>query len=175
MDIKITSITEEIMQIAAGPGQTRPHAHSGEMAKALTAHRAAKSAIMLRKWRSFKIPTDKIREVIGTGGKVIREIIEETGAKVDIEDDGTIKVSSVDQEAIDKAVNMIRGITEEPEVNKVYNGKVVKIVDFGAFVNFMGGQGRSGAHLRTRRPQRVSKNHGRRERRPGSESHGHRF
>ena len=86
----------------------------------------------------MQIPVDKIRDVIGTGGKVIRGITEETGAKIDIDDDGTIKVSAVNQEAIDAAVNIIRGITEEPEVGKVYDGKVVKCVDFGAFVNFMG-------------------------------------
>ena len=87
---------------------------------------------------SFKIPTDKIREVIGTGGKVIREITEVTGAKIDIDDDGSIKVSAVSQDSIDKAVAWIRGITDDPEVGKVYDGKVVKTVDFGAFVNFMG-------------------------------------
>ena len=86
----------------------------------------------------MKIPADKIREVIGTGGKVIREITETTGAKIDIDDDGTIKVAAVNQASIDQAVDWIKGITDEPEVGKVYTGKVVKCVDFGAFVNFMG-------------------------------------
>ena len=105
---------------------------------------------------SFKIPTDKIREVIGTGGKVIRQIVEETGAKVDIDDDGSVKVSSVNQESIDKAVAWIKGITDEPEINKVYNGKVVKIVDFGAFVNFMGGKDGL-VHISELADQRVAK------------------
>ena len=89
---------------------------------------------------SMQIPVDKIRDVIGTGGKVIRGIVEETGAKVDIDDDGMVKVSAVNQASIDAAVEIIKGLTEEPEVGKVYNGKVVKCVDFGAFVNFMGGK-----------------------------------
>lgn len=101
------------------------------------------------------IPTDKIRDVIGTGGKVIRGITEETGAKVDIDDDGVIKVSAVNQESIDAAVKMIQGITEEPEVGKIYNGKVVKCVDFGAFVNFMGS--RDGlVHISELADQRVA-------------------
>jgi polyribonucleotide nucleotidyltransferase len=108
-----------------------------EMAKALTEARGELSDFAPQ-IVTLKIPTDKIREVIGTGGKVIREICEVSGAKVDIEDDGTIKVSAVSAEAIEKAVNMIKGITEEPEVGKVYSGKVVKTMEFGAFVNFMG-------------------------------------
>jgi polyribonucleotide nucleotidyltransferase len=87
---------------------------------------------------TFSIPKDKIREVIGTGGKVIREITEMTGAKIDIEDDGTIKVAAVDSEAADKAIAWIKGIVAEPEIGTVYTGKVVKVVDFGAFVNFLG-------------------------------------
>ncbi|MFA5592203.1 MAG: polyribonucleotide nucleotidyltransferase [Micavibrio sp.] len=137
MDIKITSITEEIMKVALGQAKDGRLHILGEMAKALTNAREGVSEYAPQ-MVSFKIPTDKIREVIGTGGKVIRQIVEETGAKVDIEDDGSVKVSSVNQESIDKAVAWIKGITDEPEVNKIYNGKVVKIVDFGAFVNFMG-------------------------------------
>jgi polyribonucleotide nucleotidyltransferase len=137
MDIKITSITEEIMKIALAQAKDGRIHILGEMSKALTKGRDGVSQFAPQ-MVSFKIPTDKIREVIGTGGKVIRAIVEETGAKVDIDDDGSVKVSSVNQESIDKAVAWIKGITDEPEVNKVYNGKVVKVVEFGAFVNFMG-------------------------------------
>ncbi len=139
MDIKITSITEEIMKIALAQAKEGRIHILGEMAKAMTQARKGVSEFAPQ-MVAFKIPTDKIREVIGTGGKVIRQIVEETGAKVDIDDDGSVKVSSVNQAAIDKAVAWIRGITDEPEVNKIYDGKVVKIVDFGAFVNFMGGK-----------------------------------
>ena len=137
MDIKITSITEEIMTIALAQAKDGRLHILGEMAKSLTEARGElnKNAPQIV---SFKIPTDKIREVIGTGGKVIREITEATGTKIDIDDDGTIKVAAVNQEAIDKAVNWIKGITDEPEIGKVYQGKVVKTVEFGAFVNFMG-------------------------------------
>jgi polyribonucleotide nucleotidyltransferase len=88
----------------------------------------------------MSVPKDKIRDVIGTGGKVIREIVATTGAKVDIDDDGTVKISSSDTAQIEAAMNWIKGIVEEPEIGKIYNGKVVNIVDFGAFVNFMGGK-----------------------------------
>jgi polyribonucleotide nucleotidyltransferase len=108
----------------------------GEMAKALTQSRATVSETA-PKMQQLKIHTDKIREVIGTGGKVIREIVEVSGAKVDIDDEGMIKVSAVEQSAIDKAMEMIHGIVDEPEVGKIYTGKVAKIVDFGAFVTFM--------------------------------------
>jgi polyribonucleotide nucleotidyltransferase len=86
----------------------------------------------------INIPKDKIREVIGSGGKVIREICEQTGAKIDIEDDGTIKVAAVDAKAAEAAINWIKGIVAEPEVGVIYEGKVVKLMDFGAFVNFLG-------------------------------------
>ncbi|MFN3701251.1 MAG: polyribonucleotide nucleotidyltransferase [Alphaproteobacteria bacterium] len=137
MDIKITSITEEIMKIALEQAREGRLHILGEMAKALTASRDQlnKHAPQIV---SISIPTDKIREVIGTGGKVIRDIIEKTGTKVDIEDDGTVKVAANNAEAIEAALQMIRNITDEPEVNKVYDGTVVKCVDFGAFVNFMG-------------------------------------
>ncbi|HNS44729.1 MAG TPA: polyribonucleotide nucleotidyltransferase, partial [Alphaproteobacteria bacterium] len=137
MDIKITSITEEIMKIALGQAkQGRMHI-LGEMSKALSQSRGEISQ-HAPQMAVLNIPTDKIREVIGTGGKVIRDIIERTGTKIDIEDDGTIKIAAVDGNAIDMAIEIIKGITDEPELNKIYNGKVVKIVDFGAFVNFMG-------------------------------------
>jgi polyribonucleotide nucleotidyltransferase len=137
MDIKITSITSEIMKIAVEQAREGRLHILGEMAKALTEARGElnQNAPQIV---TLKIPTDKIREVIGTGGKVIREICEVSGAKVDIEDDGTIKVSAVNADAIQKAVDMIKGITEEPEIGKVYTGKVVKTMEFGAFVNFMG-------------------------------------
>ncbi|TNE67132.1 MAG: polyribonucleotide nucleotidyltransferase [Alphaproteobacteria bacterium] len=137
MDIKITGITREIMEVALN------QAHGGrahilaEMSKALTGAREELSAHAPR-IETIKIPTDKIREVIGTGGKVIREIVETTGAKIDIEDDGTIKIASSDLAKIEHAKNWIIGIVAEPEVGAVYKGKVVRIMDFGAFVNFMG-------------------------------------
>jgi polyribonucleotide nucleotidyltransferase len=155
MDIKITSITEEIMKIALAQAKEGRIHILGEMAKALTRGRESVSQFAPQ-MVAFKIPTDKIREVIGTGGKVIRQIVEETGAKVDIEDDGSVKVSSVNQASIDKAVAWIKGITDEPEVNKIYNGKVVKIVDFGAFVNFMGSKDGL-VHISELADQRVAK------------------
>ena len=104
----------------------------------------------------MKIPTDKIREVIGTGGKVIREIVEKTGAKVNVEDDGTIKVSSSDGKAIEAAIKWIKSITDEPEVGVIYQGTVVKTADFGAFVNFFGS--RDGlVHISQLANQRVGK------------------
>ena len=155
MDIKITSITEEIMRIAleqAREGRTHILA---EMAKALTGARDTVSANAPR-ITTFSIPKEKIREVIGTGGKVIREITETTGAKIDIEDDGTIKVAAVDADAAKAAIDWIRGIVAEPEAGVIYNGKVVKVVDFGAFVNFLGS--RDGlVHISELAPQRVAK------------------
>ncbi len=137
MDIKITSITEEIMKIALNQAKDGRMHILGEMEKAISSSRSGISQYAPQ-IVTLQIPTDKIREVIGTGGKVIREIVDTSGAKIDIDDDGTIKVAAVNQEAIDKAVAMIKGITDEPETGKVYEGKVVKTVDFGAFVNFMG-------------------------------------
>jgi polyribonucleotide nucleotidyltransferase len=137
MDIKITSITEEIMKIALAQAKDGRLHILGEMAKALSEARSETSEFAPQ-IVTMTIHKDKIRDVIGTGGKVIREIVEVSGAKIDIDDDGVIKVAAVDQTSIDKAVEMIKGITDEPEVNKVYDGKVVKVVDFGAFVNFMG-------------------------------------
>ena len=137
MDIKITSITEEIMTIALEQAKDGRMHILGEMAKALTEARAELNA-NAPQIVSLQIPVDKIRDVIGTGGKVIREITETTGVKMDVEDDGTIKVAATNQESIDAAVKWIKDLTDEPEVGKVYDGKVVKTVDFGAFVNFMG-------------------------------------
>ncbi|RAU21923.1 polyribonucleotide nucleotidyltransferase [Paramagnetospirillum kuznetsovii] len=137
MDIKITSITEEIMKIALNQAKDGRIHILGEMNKGLDHARDSVSGNAPR-ITTMSIPKEKIREVIGTGGKVIREICEQTGAKIDIDDDGTIKVASVDSEAAQRAVDWIRGIVAEPELGVVYNGKVVKVVDFGAFVNFLG-------------------------------------
>ena len=137
MDIKITSITEEIMKTALAQAKDGRIHILGEMAKAITEGRAELNA-NAPQIVTLTIPTDKIRDVIGTGGKVIREITETTGVKMDVEDDGTIKVAASNQESIDAAVKWIKDLTDEPEVGKVYDGKVVKTVDFGAFVNFMG-------------------------------------
>lgn len=155
MDIKITSITEEIMKIALGQAKDGRLHILGEMAKAINTARDGVSANAPR-ITTFTIPKDKIREVIGSGGKVIREICETTGAKIDIEDDGTIKVAAVDTKAGDAAVAWIKGIVSEPEINVIYTGKVVKVVDFGAFVNFMGS--RDGlVHISEIAPQRIAK------------------
>ncbi|MGV7216605.1 polyribonucleotide nucleotidyltransferase [Bradyrhizobium sp. UFLA05-112] len=137
MDIKIEGITEEIMRVALGQAKEGRIHILGEMAKALTAARAELGEYAPR-IETFKIPTDKIREVIGTGGKVIREIVEKTGAKVNIEDDGTVKVASSDGEAMKAAIKWIKSIASEPEVGQIYDGTVVKVMEFGAFVNFFG-------------------------------------
>jgi polyribonucleotide nucleotidyltransferase len=137
MDIKITSITPAIMEIALGQAKDGRLHILGEMAKALTGSRNAVAATAPR-ITVINVPKDKIREVIGTGGKVIREIVEQTGAKIDIDDDGTIKVAATSVEASQKAIDWIRGIVAEPELGAIYNGKVVKTADFGAFVNFLG-------------------------------------
>ena len=137
MDIKITGITEEIMRVAlAQAKQGRMHI-LGEMAKAISGARAELGEFAPR-IEQMKIPTDKIREVIGTGGKVIREIVEKTGAKINIEDDGTVKIASSDAAKIKAAVNWIKSIASEPEVGQIYDGTVVKTMEFGAFVNFFG-------------------------------------
>jgi polyribonucleotide nucleotidyltransferase len=137
MDIKITSITEEIMRIALDQARDGRAHILGEMSKALTGARDEVSENAPR-ITTISIPKDKIREVIGSGGKVIREIVETTGAKVDIDDDGTIKIAAITAEASKAAIDWIRGIVAEPEQGAIYNGKVVKVVDFGAFVNFLG-------------------------------------
>lgn len=137
MDIKIEGITEEIMKVALGQAKDGRIHILGEMSKALTNARAELGEYAPR-IETFKIPTDKIREVIGTGGKVIREIVEKTGAKVNIEDDGTVKVASSDGEAMKAAIKWIKSIASEPEVGTIYEGTVVKVMEFGAFVNFFG-------------------------------------
>jgi len=137
MDIKITSITPEIMEIALDQAKGGRLHILGEMGKSLDTAREELSP-HAPQMETIKINKDKIREVIGTGGKVIREITQETGAAVDIEEDGTIKVSATNQEAIAAAIDWIKGIAADPEVGTIYRGKVVKCVDFGAFVNFLG-------------------------------------
>src|SRR5947208_1108281 len=137
MDIKIEGITEEIMKVALGQAKDGRIHILGEMAKALTAARAELGEYAPR-IETFKIATDKIREVIGTGGKVIREIVEKTGAKVNIEDDGTVKVASNDGEAMKAAIKWIKSIASDPEIGQIYEGTVVKVMEFGAFVNFFG-------------------------------------
>jgi polyribonucleotide nucleotidyltransferase len=137
MDIKITGINEEIMRVALGQAKEGRLHILGEMAKALTGARAELGEFAPR-IETLKIATDKIREVIGTGGKVIREIVEKTGAKINIEDDGTIKVASSDANSIKAAIAWIKSIATDPEVGQIYEGTVVKVVDFGAFVNFYG-------------------------------------
>ena len=136
MDIKVAGITPEIMEKALAQAKDGRMHILGEMAKALTT--ASGFSQYAPKIETMTVPVDKIREVIGSGGKVIREIVETSGAKVDINDDGVIKIASPNGEAIQKAYDMIHSIVAEPEEGKVYKGKVVKIVDFGAFVNFFG-------------------------------------
>lgn len=137
MDIKVAGITSEIMQVALDQAHDGRKHILGEMTKGIAETRPElnKNAPRIT---AFKIDPDKIREVIGTGGKIIREITETTGTKIDIEDDGSIRVAAVDGEAAERAVQWIKSIVEEPELGKIYKGKVVRIVDFGAFVNFMG-------------------------------------
>lgn len=155
MDLKITSINSQIMEIALGQAKDGRLHILGEMAKAISNAREGVNANAPR-ITVISIPKDKIREVIGTGGKVIREIVENTGAKVDIEDDGTIRIAAVDQSAADAAINWIKGIVAEPEVGVIYTGKVVKVMDFGAFVNFLGS--RDGlVHISELAPHRVAK------------------
>jgi polyribonucleotide nucleotidyltransferase len=137
MDIKITGINEEIMRVALEQAREGRLHILQEMSKALSGARAELGEFAPR-IETFKISTDKIREVIGTGGKVIREIVEKTGAKVNIEDDGTVKVASSDGNSIRAAINWIKSIASDPEVGQIYDGTVVKVVDFGAFVNFYG-------------------------------------
>jgi polyribonucleotide nucleotidyltransferase len=137
MDIKIAGITEEIMKQALAQAKAGRLHILGEMSKAITGARAELGEFAPR-IETLKIPTDKIREVIGTGGKVIREIVEKTGAKINIEDDGTVKVASSDGAKIKAAINWIKSIASEPEVGQIYDGTVVKTMEFGAFVNFFG-------------------------------------
>lgn len=155
MDIKITGITEGIMKQALAQAKNGRIHILGEMSKALSGARAELGEHAPR-IEVIQVPTDKIREVIGTGGKVVREIVEKTGAKIDIQDDGTIKVASSDGASIKAALDWIKGIVAEPEVGAIYEGTVVKVVDFGAFVNFFGP--RDGlVHVSQLAPTRVEK------------------
>jgi polyribonucleotide nucleotidyltransferase len=155
MDIKVTGITEEIMRTALFQARDGRLGILGKMAEALTESRPGLGEYAPR-IEVMTIPTDKIREVIGTGGKVIREIVEKTGAKIDINDDGVIKIASSSGAAIEAAQNWIKSIVSEPEVGEIYEGTVVKVVDFGAFVNFFGA--RDGlVHISELAPQRVQK------------------
>ncbi|HUN97735.1 MAG TPA: polyribonucleotide nucleotidyltransferase, partial [Bradyrhizobium sp.] len=155
MDIKIAGITEEIMRIALGQAKDGRMHILGEMSKAITQHRAELGEHAPR-IETMQIPVDKIREVIGSGGKVIREIVEKTGAKIDISDDGTIKIASAKADSIKAAINWIKSIASEPEVGHIYEGTVVKVMDFGAFVNFFGAKDGL-VHISQLAPRRVQK------------------
>jgi polyribonucleotide nucleotidyltransferase len=155
MDIKIAGITEEIMRVALDQAKGGRLHILGEMAKALTQARSELGEHAPR-IEQMKIPTDKIRDVIGTGGKVIREIVEKTGAKISVEDDGTVKIASADGESIKAAVKWIKSLTAEPEIGEIYDGKIVKVMDFGAFVNFFGPKDGL-VHISELAPQRVAK------------------
>jgi polyribonucleotide nucleotidyltransferase len=155
MDIKIAGITEEIMGVALTQAKDGRLHILGEMSKALTSARAELGEHAPR-IEMFSIPTDKIREVIGTGGKVIREIVEKTGAKINIEDDGSVKVASASADAIKAAINWIKSIASDPEIGHIYEGTVVKVMDFGAFVNFFGAKDGL-VHISQLSSQRVQK------------------
>jgi polyribonucleotide nucleotidyltransferase len=155
MDIKITSITPEIMKIALDQAKDGRLHILGEMAKAITGARGGVAATAPR-ITIITVPKDKIREVIGQGGKVIREIVELTGCKIDIDDDGTIKIASTSDEKTQAAIDRIQGIVAEPEIGRIYNGKVVKVADFGAFVNFLGAKDGL-VHISELSSNRVSK------------------
>lgn len=155
MDIKIAGITEEIMRVALAQARDGRLHILNEMSKAITSSRAELGEFAPR-IETFKIPTDKIRDVIGSGGKVIREIVEKTGAKINIEDDGTVKVASSDGNSIKAAINWIKSIASDPEVGAIYEGTVVKTADFGAFVNFFGAKDGL-VHISQLATQRVNK------------------
>lgn len=137
MDIKVAGITEAIMRDALDQAHEGRNHILNEMAKAISASRNELRDTAPR-IHTMKVPVDKIRDIIGTGGKVIREITEQTGTRINIEDDGTVKISSADQASIEDAIRTITEIVAEPEVGVIYQGTVVKVVDFGAFVNFLG-------------------------------------
>ncbi|MGB6861880.1 MAG: S1 RNA-binding domain-containing protein, partial [Pseudolabrys sp.] len=155
MDIKIAGITEEIMRVALTQAKDGRLHILGEMGKAISSARAELGEHAPR-IEVLTIPTDKIREVIGTGGKVIREIVEKTGAKINIEDDGSVKVASANGESIKAAINWIKSIASDPEVGHIYEGTVVKVMDFGAFVNFFGAKDGL-VHISQLAPRRVNK------------------
>jgi len=154
MDIKIAGISEEIMTTALEQANAGRLHILDEMNKALTESRDEVGEFAPR-IETMKIPVDKIRDVIGTGGKVIREIVDTTGARVSVEDDGTIKIASTDKKSIDAAREWIHGLTADPEVGAIYKGKVVKVVDFGAFVNFFGKKDGL-VHVSQIKPERVN-------------------
>jgi polyribonucleotide nucleotidyltransferase len=155
MDLKITSVAPEIMRVALEQAREGRMHILGEMAKAITGARSSVAATAPR-ITVINVPKEKIREVIGTGGKVIREIVEQTGCKIDIDDDGTIKIAATEATRAQAAIDWIRGIVAEPEVGIIYTGKVVKTADFGAFVNFLGS--RDGlVHISELAPGRVAK------------------
>ncbi|HEV7325549.1 MAG TPA: polyribonucleotide nucleotidyltransferase [Bosea sp. (in: a-proteobacteria)] len=155
MDIKIAGITEEIMKVALDQAKGGRDHILGEMNKALSAARGQLGEYAPR-IETMKIPVDKIREVIGSGGKVIREIVEKTGAKVNIEDDGTIKIASADGKSIEAAIKWIKSIVSEAEPGMIYDGTVVKVMEFGAFVNFFGAKDGL-VHISELAPKRVQK------------------
>ncbi len=155
MDIKIAGITEEIMKVALAQAKDGRLHILGEMAKAITESRSELGEFAPR-IEVMHIPTDKIRDVIGAGGKVIREIVEKTGAKINIEDDGSVKVASASGESIKAAINWIKSIASDPEVGHIYDGTVVKVMDFGAFVNFFGAKDGL-VHISQLAPHRVQK------------------
>ncbi|HEX3942602.1 MAG TPA: polyribonucleotide nucleotidyltransferase [Rhizomicrobium sp.] len=155
MDIKISGITEEIMRVALDQANHGRLHILGEMAKAIS-HARDQLGEHAPRIEQIKIPVDKIREVIGSGGKVIREIVEKTGAKINVEDDGTVKIASADGESIRAALKWIKGIVAEPEIGEIYDGKVVKVMDFGAFVNFFGPKDGL-VHISELAPRRVNK------------------
>ena len=155
MDIKITGITKDIMEAALAQARDGRIHILGEMSKALSTARDEVNDNAPR-ITTLQVPKDKIREIIGTGGKIIREICEVTGAKVDIDDDGTVKVASSNTESAEAAVKWIRDIVAEPEIGVIYRGKVVKVVDFGAFVNFIGSKDGL-VHISELAPERVGK------------------
>ena len=167
MDIKIAGITEEIMKVALDQAKGGRLHILGEMSKAIS-HSRDQLGEHAPRIETIKIPTDKIREVIGSGGKVIREIVEKTGAKVNIEDDGTVMIASADHESIKAALKWIKGIVAEPEIGEIYDGKVVKVMDFGAFVNFFGPKDGL-VHISELAPKRVNKVDRRGAGRPGRE------
>ena len=166
MDIKIAGITPEIMEVALRQARDGRNHILGEMAKALGVPRPEMRETVPRV-TTIQIPTDKIGAVIGGGGKTIREITERTGTKIDIQDDGTIKIASTDALASQRAVDWIRGLTASPEVGTIYEGKVARIVDFGAFVNILGSHRRPLPHLRDQ--QRAGRQG---DRRPQGRRHG---
>lgn len=155
MDIKITSITKEIMEIALKQAKEGRLHILDKMAEAIAAPRDSVSENAPR-ITTLQINKDKIRDVIGTGGKVIREITETTGCKIDISEDGLIKIASFSESSGEAALNWIKGIVSEPEVGQIYDGKVVKVVEFGAFVNFLGAKDGL-VHISELAPKRVGK------------------